>query len=45
MKISNYGEAKSKDELALLESGDYKAIKPKWNQFQFGKDTFSIETK
>ena len=45
MKISNYGEAKSKDELALLESGDYKAIKPKWNQFQFGKDTFSIEAK
>ena len=45
MKISNYGEGELKDELVQLESGNYRAIKPKWNQFQFGKDTFTIEAK
>jgi hypothetical protein len=34
-----------KNELILIESGDYQVVKPEWNKLKLGNETFSLEKR
>ncbi len=45
LRLTEFGNGDLKDELAILETGDYKAVKPKWDLLQLGKDTLTVEKR
>jgi hypothetical protein len=45
MKMVEFNNVESSDELTLLESDDYKVVKPQWQLLKFGSETLSIEKR
>jgi hypothetical protein len=44
-RLADYTKGEMKDELILLESGDYQVVKPEWNKLKLGNETFSVEKR
>ncbi|MDI1297757.1 DUF4153 domain-containing protein [Methylotenera sp.] len=44
-RVTDYAQGSKKSDLALLESGDYKVLKPEWHLLRFGNETLSIEKR